>query len=133
LWQRYTSFWLASLLDRIVFFVIPILVALIPVIGFAPRVYRWFHVRRIDRLHRSLGQLEQEFARYNSSYFDDYARRLSEIESVLQSLKVSRPFEVDLHRLRFHLRIVQEELRRLDGGDDQNQPAAPEKPSIDVA
>jgi uncharacterized protein len=42
-WQRYTSFWLTSLLNRIVFFVIPIVAALIPVIGFAPRFYRWLY------------------------------------------------------------------------------------------
>jgi hypothetical protein len=33
-WQRYTSFWLTSLLKRIVFFVIPVAAALISVIGF---------------------------------------------------------------------------------------------------
>jgi hypothetical protein len=30
LWQRYTSFWLTSLLNRIAFFVIPVVLALIP-------------------------------------------------------------------------------------------------------
>ena len=35
-WQRYTSFWLTSLLNRIVFFVIPVVAALVPVFGFAP-------------------------------------------------------------------------------------------------
>src|SRR5206468_1096261 len=57
-WQRYTSFWFSSLLNRIVFFVIPIIAMLIPAIGFAPRIYRWLFVRRIDRLHRALGYLE---------------------------------------------------------------------------
>jgi hypothetical protein len=45
-WQQYTSFWLTSLLNRIVFFIIPVVAALIPVIGFAPRFYRWLRVRR---------------------------------------------------------------------------------------
>ena len=61
-WHRYTSFWLTSLLNRIVFFVIPIVAMLIPVIGFAPRFYRWLYVRRIDQLHRALGNLERELA-----------------------------------------------------------------------
>jgi uncharacterized protein len=43
-WQRYTSFWLASLLNRIVFFVIPVVAALIPIIGYAPRFFRWLHI-----------------------------------------------------------------------------------------
>jgi hypothetical protein len=49
LWQRYTSFWLTSLLNRVAFFVIPVVVALIPVIGFALTFHRWLHIRRIDR------------------------------------------------------------------------------------
>src|SRR5215467_3835368 len=61
-WQRYTSFWLTSLLNRIVFFVIPVVAALIPIIGFAPRLYRWVYVRRINQLHRALGNLESELA-----------------------------------------------------------------------
>jgi hypothetical protein len=40
-WQRYTSFWLSSLLNRIVFFIIPVMATLIPLIGFGPRFYRW--------------------------------------------------------------------------------------------
>ena len=59
-WQRYTSFWLSSLLNRIVFFIIPVVATLIPVIGFAPRFYRWLYVRRINRLHRALGNLERQ-------------------------------------------------------------------------
>jgi hypothetical protein len=122
-WQRYTSFWLASLLDRIVFFVFPVLVALIPVIGFAPRVYRWLYLRRINQLHQSLGQLEQELPQRDNSRFRDYERRVAEIETALQSLKVARPFEVDLHRLRVHLRIVQEELSGMRVGGAANPDA----------
>jgi hypothetical protein len=51
-WQRYTSFWISSLLSRILFFVIPVLAALIPVIGFMLSFYRWLHGRRARRLHR---------------------------------------------------------------------------------
>jgi hypothetical protein len=49
LWQRYTSFWLTSLLNRIAFFVIPVVLALIPVIGFALTSFRWLHIRRSER------------------------------------------------------------------------------------
>jgi len=52
LWQRYTSFWLTSLLNRIAFFVIPVVVALIPVIGFALSIYRWLYFRRLARSDR---------------------------------------------------------------------------------
>jgi hypothetical protein len=114
-WQRYTSFWLTSLLNRIVFFVIPVVAALIPVIGFAPRFFRWLYVRRIDQLHRALGKLERELAQSaDKSRSVEYQTRIAEIESAVRSLKVARPFEVDLHRLRVHLRMVQEDLDRME-------------------
>src|SRR5438046_2007404 len=110
LWQRYTSFWLTSLLDRIVFFVIPVVAMLIPAIGFAPRLFRWLFVRRIEQLHRALGSVERELEHsLDRSRFVDCQTRVAEIESAVRSLKVARPFEVDMHRLRVHLRMVQEE------------------------
>jgi hypothetical protein len=53
LWQRYTSFWLTSLLNRIAFFVIPVVAALIPMVGFALSIYRWLYIRRLTRSERS--------------------------------------------------------------------------------
>jgi hypothetical protein len=102
-WQRYTSFCLTSLLDRILFFVVPIVVALIPIIGFASRLYRWLAVRRIVRLHRALGGLERELTHgEDKAQLAQHQARLSEIESAMRTLKVAPPSEVDLHRLRKH-------------------------------
>src|SRR5436190_22134602 len=97
-WQRYTTFWLSSLLNRIVFFVIPVIAALIPVFGFALPLYRWLHVRRIDRLHRALRNLEGALGEGmdGADDFRDCERRFAELESAVRSMKVARPFEVDL-------------------------------------
>ena len=113
-WQRYTSFWLSSLLNRIAFFIIPVIVTLIPLIGFAPRIYRWLYVRRIDQLHRALGNLERELAQSaDMSRSAEYQERIAEIESDVRLLRVARAFEVDLQRLRAHLRMVQEDVSRM--------------------
>jgi len=113
-WQRYTSFWLASLLNRIVFFIIPVVATLIPLIGFAPRLYRWLYVRRIDRLHRGLGDLERKLTQSaDKSRLVEYQARIAEIELAVRSLKVPRRFEVDLQRLKIHLRMVEEDLSRI--------------------
>jgi hypothetical protein len=42
-----------------------------------------------------------------------YQTRIAEIDSAVRSLKVARPFEVDLQRLRIHLRMVQEDVSRM--------------------
>jgi TRAP-type uncharacterized transport system substrate-binding protein len=46
LWQRYTWFWLSSLLDRIAFFGIPVFFGLIPLLGFLFSFHRWLYMRR---------------------------------------------------------------------------------------
>jgi hypothetical protein len=113
-WQRYTSFWLTSLLNRIVFFVIPVIATLIPAIGFARPFYRWLHIRRIDKLHRALGNLERELAQStDESHLIKHQTRINEVEAAIRLLKIARPFEADLHRLRIHLRMVREDLRRM--------------------
>ena len=112
-WQRYTSFWLTSLLDRIVFFVIPVLVALIPIMSFTPRIFRWIFVYPIDQLHRALGNLESEFAdSADSDRLLEYQTKLAEIGLAVRSLKLARPFQADLQRLKIHLRMVQDDLNR---------------------
>jgi TRAP-type uncharacterized transport system substrate-binding protein len=112
-WQRYTAFWISSLLSRIAFFIIPALVTLLPLIGFAPRIYRWLYVRRINQLHRTLGKLERELAQSaDKPRLVEYQKRITEIESDVRSLRVARAFEVDLQRLKAHLRMVQEDFRR---------------------
>jgi hypothetical protein len=113
-WQQYTSFWLNSLLSRFVFFVIPVVAALIPVIGFAPRFLRWLYVHRINQLHRALAKLQRELAQRADRYrLGECRSRLAEIESAVRLLKVARPFEIDLQRLRIHLRMVQEDIDAL--------------------
>src|SRR6266498_191205 len=113
-WQRYTSFWLTSLLNRVVFFVIPVVVVLIPVLGFASRLYKWLYVRRLHRLHRALGDLERELAHRADAFQSvEYQARIAEIESAMRSLRLPRRFEVELQRLRVHLRMVQEDAVRM--------------------
>ena len=48
-WQRYTSFWVSSLVNRLVFFVLPVVAAMIPIIGFGLSFYRWLHTRRVTK------------------------------------------------------------------------------------
>jgi uncharacterized protein len=114
-WQRYMSFWLASLLSRILFFIIPVLALMIPLINILPRLYRWLNIHRIDQFHRALGNLERDIAKIpDESKLQQYGVRIAEIESAVNQLKVAHPFEVDLQRLRIHLRMVQEDISRLE-------------------
>jgi TRAP-type uncharacterized transport system substrate-binding protein len=123
LWQRYLTFWLSSLLDRVMFFVLPILVTLIPLISIAPRVYRWMRLRQVNRMHRHLGDIERQLEESAALQARASARqRLSTIESGIRSISVPRAFEPDLQRLRIHLRMVQERLLGTGTATAQERP-----------
>lgn len=100
-WQKYVSFWLDSLLSRVMFFVIPIVVVMIPVLRIAPRIYRGLRLRPVNRLHRELGQLEREIESGTSDF--DRPEQLDAIEQAIRGLHVGSLHEADVHRLRFHL------------------------------
>jgi hypothetical protein len=74
-------------------------------------------------LHRALGSLARELDHSaDGSRFIEYQSRLAEIESAVRSLKVARPFEVDLQRLRIHLRMLQEERESHGSGELMGRP-----------
>jgi hypothetical protein len=68
-----------------VFFVIPVIAAMIPIIGFTLALYRWLHTYRIAQLHRALGNLERERTKSaDGSRLVEYQNRIAEIDSALQ-------------------------------------------------
>jgi hypothetical protein len=92
LWQRYTSFWLSSLLNRIAFFIIPILVTLVPIIGFVLSFPRWLHMRRTipskraSRRHRpGISQMTSNKVETKVSMISPDSRRVPNILSELMT------------------------------------------------
>jgi hypothetical protein len=75
----------------------------------------------LSRLINSRRFIQSGFTRYaavrrqpeGGGRFVKYQTRIAEIESAVRLLKVARPFEVDLQRLRIHLRMVQEDISRM--------------------
>ncbi|MEJ8851144.1 TAXI family TRAP transporter solute-binding subunit [Variovorax rhizosphaerae] len=111
LWQQYTSFWLSSLLNRIGFFVIPILATLIPLLGVAPRIYKWLHLRPVGRWHRGLTDLERDVRlRHDDVQWEELSSRVAEADAEIGKLRLPRAYESELHLLRLHLRSVQDLL-----------------------
>lgn len=106
---EYTNFWLAVLLDRMVFILIPVLVALIPVLRYAPGLYIWLNRRRIWRLHREIAELEFSVAD-SPERKDEHRTRLAELESQIRTLRVPLPFEDEVYHLRSHLALLRGRL-----------------------
>ena len=109
--HQYMSFWLAVLLDHAIFISVPIVAALIPILGLAPAMYRWLNRRPIWRWYEVAARLEHDIdADPDGERLDQHRARLLEVERSLRMLKVPVSFASEVYALRQHLRLVREKL-----------------------
>jgi TRAP-type uncharacterized transport system substrate-binding protein len=109
--HQYMSFWLAVLLDHAIFILVPIVATLIPILGFAPAIYRWLNRRPIWRWYETVARLEHDIdADAGGERVDQHCARLVEIERGVRMLKVSVAFASEVYELRQHLRLLRDKL-----------------------
>ncbi len=111
LYRVFHSFWLASMLNRVLVALVPLAIVLIPAIRFFPVAYRWSIQLRIYRCYRPLLRLEREVAdALTRERREELLRRLDEIEAEVNRLKVPASFASQFYELRTHLVFVRQRL-----------------------
>jgi NMT1-like family len=111
---RRMPFWLASLVDRTLVVIVPLLVVILPATRVAPALYRWRVRSRIYRWYGSLMAIERDIQPDTSpEQRQEIARRLDEIENALNEIKTPLAFADQLYLLRSHVAMVRQ---RLDAG-----------------
>ena len=119
---RVFPFWVASLIDRTVILLLPILVVVLPGLKLVPMLYTW---RVRDRLYRRYGELIAiERAAFDARSPEERARlveQLDEFEAGLVRLKLPAWLANELYILRSHIDFVRTHLARRPG---DGRPAA---------
>ena len=104
---RYLPFWMASLTSRILVIFVPMLVVLIPIVRSIPHVYRWRNQQRIYRWYRALLLLERDLSIPPvGGKRDQLLKRLDEIESEVNKMKVPAFLADQYYGLRGHINFV---------------------------
>lgn len=105
-------FWLASLLDRVIVVILPLLVIVVPATRIAPSLYRWRVRSRIYRWYGALMSIEREMMRGDRSPESRQAigKRLDEIEHAVDELRTPLSFADQLYVLRDHVASVRRRL-----------------------
>jgi len=112
LYRTVHSFWLASLLNRLLVAIVPIALVLIPAIRFLPIAYKWRIQLRIYRCYRPLLLLERDASgSLTRERGQDLLRRLDEIEEAVNRLKVPASFADQFYGLRGHIAFVRQRLK----------------------
>jgi TRAP transporter TAXI family solute receptor len=107
---RYLPFWLAAILERIGV-VLPIAALVLSIARYAPPLYAWFMMNRINRSYGELRYLEDEIGRMPAGDADDLARRLSDIEARVTRFSAPVSYSPRLYDLRAHIQLVRAKLQ----------------------
>ena len=110
-WYRHLPFWVASLLDRTMVLLIPIVVLLIPGLRIVPTMYSWRVRSRIYRRYGELMALEREMlAPVTAERREELQRRLAGIEKTVINARIPGAFANELYVLRAHIGFVRNRL-----------------------
>lgn len=112
-WQRHLPYWLASLVDRFIIIMIPILALVLPLIRLVPKIYVWRIKSKIYKRYGELKFLEMQLK--PETTFDELPRFLSlldEIEVRVNQMKVPVDYSDHIYVLREHIDFVRGRLVR---------------------
>jgi TRAP transporter TAXI family solute receptor len=118
--QRYLSFWLANLFDRLWVVVVALAALVIPLSKIVPplyvwrvrsRVYRWYgELRAVEQAWEGVTEDQREIVRH------DLLRRLDEIEEQVNHISIPLAYADGLYGLRGHINIVRQRLKAATTG-----------------
>jgi len=108
---RYLPFWMASLLNRVLVVIVPMILILIPGLKSIPVIYRWRMRLRILRWYRALLVLESDLSlNMTSEKKEVLVGRLDRIEQTVNNMKIPASFADQFYSLRSHVAIVRTRL-----------------------
>ena len=117
--QRYLPFRIASLADRYIILVIPLLVLLFPLFKVAGPIYRWRIRARIYRWYKYLRDIDKQLSNDTlPQHLDGEIQRLTELQDELAKVEVPLSYTNELYELHLHVRYV---LKRLESLKEQQQ------------
>jgi hypothetical protein len=104
-------FWMASLVDRVLVVIVPLLVLIVPATRVAPFLYRWRVRSRIYRWYGALMAIERDMqGGVPPERREEFQRRLDEVDSAVNDLRTPLAYADQLYLLRGHVAMVRERL-----------------------
>jgi TRAP transporter TAXI family solute receptor len=117
--QRYLPFWAATLIDRMVVMLVPLLAVLVPLFKFAPQLYGWRVRSRIYRRYGELKFLENELNENPDRHSRaEWLAKLDAVETDASRIRTPLTFSDMLYTLRGHIDLVREMIIRRTASAD---------------
>jgi len=107
-------FQLASLINRVVVVIVPLLLILIPGVRSVPKIYRWQIRLRIIRWYRALLALEKSMVGpLTPDKCEEIKQQLEHIELTVNRMKVPASFADQFYDLRINIDFVRAKLSQV--------------------
>jgi TRAP-type uncharacterized transport system substrate-binding protein len=107
------SFWLASLTNRLLVAVVPLVLVLVPAIRYLPVMFRMSVQLRLYRCYRPLLRVEREtYSPVTPERAQELQNRVDEIESTVNRLNVPASFADRFYWLRSHIAYVRQRVEK---------------------
>jgi TRAP-type uncharacterized transport system substrate-binding protein len=104
---KWLPFWLASLLDRLLVVLVPLIVAVVPITRLLPALYRWRIRSRIYRWYGALMRIEHDIqVQESAEQRAALVARLDDIGRAVRELRTPASFGDQLYVLRDHVAAV---------------------------
>ena len=111
--RRVLPYWAASLAERAIIFLIPVVTLLVPLVRSVPPFLNWRIRRRINVWYHQLRLLETEGLDAKSEAEKrEVCSKLEQLIDQVKQMKVPLDFADDTYRLRAHTRFVLDSLQR---------------------
>ena len=118
--QRYMSFWLANLFDRLWVVLVALAALIIPLSKIVPPLYVWRIRSRVYRWYGQLRAVEQELESADPKRCDevraDLLRRLDDIERRVNHISIPLSYADALYGLRSHINFVRQRVQGIKAG-----------------
>jgi TRAP transporter TAXI family solute receptor len=126
---NYLPYWIADLIGKAVFLLIPIIGVLYPMMRFLPTVYDWTVRHRIRRLYGELRLLDEQLkAGRSREVIARISTALEHLEEQAYALKVPIAYANQLYDLRQHIGVVRATLDRQTEKAAEALKASPRSP-----
>jgi len=103
--QRYLPFWAATLIDRLIVMLIPLIAVVLPLIRLFPPVYRWRVRSRIYRWYADLKDIEARLDAGEDG--KELAAAAQRLEDEVKQVETPLSYADELYHLRGHIELVQ--------------------------
>jgi TRAP-type uncharacterized transport system substrate-binding protein len=117
--QAHLPYWIAALVERVLFVLVPLAALLYPMFKFLPQMYDWFLRSKIMRLYDEMKLIEREMEAQDQGHDANAINaQLDQIDQRANRLRLPTVYASMLYTLRSHINLVRS---RLAGSPDNSR------------